>query len=103
MPPACLVHIDPDRVFQVLTNLVSNAVKFSLPGGEVGIAAQIFVPQLQCGSHESRRGDSGLATMLAASGDSRRPLRVDCPSGHGNPDRAACGHRRFPLSREEPL
>lgn len=41
MPPACRVHIDPDRIFQVLTNLVSNAVKFSVRGGEVVIAVQV--------------------------------------------------------------
>lgn len=41
MPPACLVHIDPDRIFQVLTNLLSNAVKFSLRGGEVSISVQL--------------------------------------------------------------
>jgi PAS domain S-box-containing protein len=36
------VHVDPDRFVQVITNLISNALKFSLTGGEVvvGIAAR---------------------------------------------------------------
>jgi PAS domain S-box-containing protein len=34
------VMADADRVLQVLTNLVSNAVKFSAPGGEVRVEAR---------------------------------------------------------------
>jgi PAS domain S-box-containing protein len=35
-----LVYVDPDRLMQVMNNLVSNAVKFSSPGGTVDIAIE---------------------------------------------------------------
>lgn len=35
---ACEVNVDPDRFMQVMTNLLSNAAKFSPPGGEVEVA-----------------------------------------------------------------
>jgi PAS domain S-box-containing protein len=34
------VHVDPDRLVQVVTNLLSNAIKFSPPDGEVEVAVQ---------------------------------------------------------------
>jgi two-component system phosphate regulon sensor histidine kinase PhoR len=37
LPP---VNADPDRIEQVLVNLIHNAVKFTAPGGEIVIAAQ---------------------------------------------------------------
>ncbi|MBF5045494.1 response regulator [Aggregicoccus sp. 17bor-14] len=39
--PGLAVRGDPDRLVQVLTNLVSNAVKFSPPDGEVLIGAHV--------------------------------------------------------------
>jgi two-component system sensor histidine kinase VicK len=34
------VWADPDRVLQTLTNLISNAIKFSTPGGEIHLQAR---------------------------------------------------------------
>ena len=38
-PPdfGCLVHVDPDRINQVMSNLLSNAAKFSPPGSNIEI------------------------------------------------------------------
>jgi PAS domain S-box-containing protein len=36
-----VVHADPDRLLQVLTNLLSNAAKFSPPGEPVRVAASV--------------------------------------------------------------
>ena len=39
LPPCPAVWADPDKVHQVLTNLLANAVKWSPPGGQVSITA----------------------------------------------------------------
>lgn len=36
--PGVQVYADPDRIAQVITNLISNAIKFSPPGGKVEVA-----------------------------------------------------------------
>ncbi|MBI3924514.1 MAG: PAS domain S-box protein [Armatimonadetes bacterium] len=36
----CPIHVDPDRILQVLTNLLSNAIKFSPRGGKVTLSAE---------------------------------------------------------------
>lgn len=38
--PELVVHVDPDRFQQVMTNLLSNAAKFSPPGGLVTVRAR---------------------------------------------------------------
>ncbi|MCL1896968.1 MAG: HAMP domain-containing histidine kinase [Clostridiales bacterium] len=41
LPETLYVHADPDSVTQVLTNLLDNAVKFSEPGGELGLSIRL--------------------------------------------------------------
>jgi len=36
------VHVDPDRIHQVIANLLTNAIKFSLHGGDIRIQAETF-------------------------------------------------------------
>ena len=52
LPP---LDADPERVHQVLFNLVDNAVRFTPPGGEVTIAAE-----RHNGSVELRVADTGV-------------------------------------------
>ena len=41
LPPEPLdLYVDPDRFIQLITNLLSNALKFSPPGGDVDVAAE---------------------------------------------------------------
>jgi signal transduction histidine kinase len=41
LPPCPAVWADPDRVHQVLANLLANAIKFSPPGGQVAVRASL--------------------------------------------------------------
>ncbi len=38
----CIANIDPDRVFQVLTNILANAIKFSHADSEVTISLEVL-------------------------------------------------------------
>lgn len=40
-PETCMANIDPDRIFQVVTNIVANAIKFALPGTVVSLLVQL--------------------------------------------------------------
>lgn len=65
-PHPATVYADPDAIIQTLTNLVSNAIKFSHPGGHVVLAAAINdevshdchsdAPQLQLSVTDQGRG-----------------------------------------------
>jgi signal transduction histidine kinase len=88
--PGAKVHADPDRLAQVVTNLISNACKFSPPGGTVDIAVtregarlkvavadrgpgiteeflpRIFEPFSQADSSDARRkGGTGLGLSIS--------------------------------------
>ena len=39
-PGSLRAHFDPDRIAQVLANLISNSVKFTPPGGKVTVTAE---------------------------------------------------------------
>ena len=40
LTPCLPIWADPDRVHQILTNLLANAIKFSHPGGQVAVTAR---------------------------------------------------------------
>lgn len=39
--PAARIEVDPDRLMQVMSNLLSNAAKFSRPGSDVHVGARV--------------------------------------------------------------
>lgn len=41
LPASCIVQADPDRLLQVLTNILANAIKFSEPQGTVTIRMKL--------------------------------------------------------------
>ncbi len=51
------VWADPDRILQTLTNLISNAIKFSQPGGEIRLAVrQVGDDEARVEVHDTGRG-----------------------------------------------
>lgn len=98
--PGANALIDPDRFVQVLSNLVSNAVKYSPPGGTVGITLSRRVRSLRLsvqdhgpGIPESFRAQLFQKFAQADSGDTRAKggtglglsivkAIVECMGGH---------------------
>ena len=56
MPPDLRVAADDDRLMQVVTNLLSNAAKFSPPGAEVRVAARVAGSQVRISVADRGRG-----------------------------------------------
>jgi len=77
--PAVSIQIDEDRVMQVLTNLLSNAAKFSPPGSQVEIHSEVVMGMLRIsvrdhgpGIPPSFRGSVFEKFSQADSSDSRQ-------------------------------
>lgn len=77
--PSVEIRVDPDRLMQVMSNLLSNAAKFSKPGADVFIDAQareeslrIFVRDQGTGIPEAFRTRIFTKFAQAEGADSRR-------------------------------
>ncbi|HSD90023.1 MAG TPA: HAMP domain-containing sensor histidine kinase [Kofleriaceae bacterium] len=90
-PPGVQVRADPTRLMQVLSNLTSNAVKFTPPGGEIKLCAEakhdhvlftvedsgpgipederehLFDPYWQAAGSDRQRGSLGLGLFICKS------------------------------------
>jgi signal transduction histidine kinase len=59
-PATLTVHMDRDRIDQVLSNLLENAVKYSPEGGPIGLVAL----EVEGGAIEVRVSDTGIGIPL---------------------------------------
>ena len=50
------VRVDPDRIFQVLTNLVSNAIKITPRGGQISVTAARQERRVRIAVRDTGRG-----------------------------------------------
>lgn len=51
LPAECIVHADPDRIVQVVTNILSNAIKFSEPNGVVTLRIAVDASHAKLSVH----------------------------------------------------
>jgi signal transduction histidine kinase len=56
VPEGCTVEVDPERLIQVLTNLLSNAAKYSPPGGTVRVWCERHGDTLRISVHDDGPG-----------------------------------------------
>ncbi|HEX5163860.1 MAG TPA: ATP-binding protein, partial [Thermomicrobiales bacterium] len=122
-PEPIIVEIDPDRIDQVITNLISNALKYSPDGGDVGVAvrridsvAEIAVSDAGIGISQAEqatlfqpfaRGDvarqsiggTGLGLFISAEIVERHggTIEVESTPGHGSTFTV-----RLPLDAHDP-
>lgn len=54
--PSLLGTLDRDRLFQVLANLIGNAIKFTPPGGQIRIAADRLGADIRLSVRDTGRG-----------------------------------------------
>jgi PAS domain S-box-containing protein len=66
-PPSAPVLADPDRMVQVLTNLLGNAITFSPPGGTVAVAGSASGEEVELCVADEGRGipEADLRTIFA--------------------------------------
>jgi signal transduction histidine kinase len=70
------VHVDPDRIFQVLSNLFSNAIKVTPRGGQISVSAEKRDRQVQIAVQDTGRG--------IAEADLQRLFNPYCQLGRGD-------------------
>jgi PAS domain S-box-containing protein len=51
LPASCIVNADPDRIFQVMTNILANAIKFSEQRGKVTVMMDIDAHHVRVSVH----------------------------------------------------
>jgi PAS domain S-box-containing protein len=50
------VRVDPEKVRQILLNLLTNAAKFTEPGGEIALSCDVDETSVRIGVHDNGRG-----------------------------------------------
>ena len=78
--------VDPIRIEQILVNLLTNAAKYTEPGGVIGLTAEVQGNDLAI-----TVGDNGIGISARDAGSGVRPLRAGRPGHRSRPRRA--GHR----------
>ncbi|URD49048.1 CHASE3 domain-containing protein [Chroococcidiopsis sp. CCNUC1] len=58
-PLSMRIYIDPDRIIQILVNLLSNAIEFSPPGATVWLSAELGSGEWGVGSGDKGDGETG--------------------------------------------
>jgi two-component system sensor histidine kinase BaeS len=106
------IAVDPDRLGQVIGNLVGNALRHTPDGGHIQLAAAVAGPRVVLSvtddgpRHPDGRSAPHLRALLSRRQGARRRRRVGAGAGHrplsGRSPRWAdrrreCGHRRRAL------